>query len=125
MKIRSDDRFCSAINSLSDTLIRTNKQMNGIQYKLVSKRLTQYLLDGKFLAPLVGPLSRSPPKCEMQSLEQSSIPVQNLSQICIAVLEEMHPEQTDGDNSKLNIPPLPYFGILCAWTTTQMPRGSC
>ena len=20
---------------------------------------------------------------------------------------------------------LPYFGILCAWTTTQIPRGSC
>jgi len=48
-----------------------------------------------FSAPLAGPLEQSPPKCETQCLRQTSVRVQNFSEICSAVLKEMCPKQTD------------------------------
>jgi len=50
------------------------------------------------------PPGQSPPKCEMQLLGQTSQTsdlVQNFSQIHSAVLEEMHPEQTDRQTANL------------------------
>ena len=117
--------------------------------KLVSlARLMQYLTHGTFW--LAGPLGQLPPKHETQCRWQTSILVQNFSQICLAVLEKMRPKET---KNKLNIllpwyqfvrnddvqrlmkqpkltaissrAGLPCLGILCAWTTMQMPRGSC
>ena len=42
-----------------------------------------------------GPLGRSPPKCETQSPRQTSILVQNFSQIRSTVSEKMRPKLAD------------------------------
>jgi len=54
-------------------------------------------------SPLAGPPRQSPPKCKTQCLGQTSVPVQNFSQICPEIVKNM--SRTD---SKLNITLLPW-----------------
>ena len=61
-----------------------------------------------FSAPLAGPPGRLPPICEMQWLGQTSIPVQNVSQICSADSKKMRPEQRDRQTANL-ISSLPWW----------------
>jgi len=75
-----------------------------IQNNLVDVSLTQRHPRGTFLAALVGPLGWSPPKCKKQCRRLNSISVQNFSQICLAVLEEMPPKQTDRQTANLISP---------------------
>jgi len=72
-------------------------------HKLVSARRTQYLPRGNFLIHWLPPEATAI-KIRNAASGTDSIPVQNLSRICSAVLEEMLPEQSGRQtNSNLNI----------------------
>ena len=58
------------------------------------------------------PLGRSPQKCETQCPRQTSVPVQNISQIHSAVSEEMHHKQTDRHTQTANLISVHYRGKI-------------
>jgi len=83
----------------------TNRQQNN--NKLVSAKLTQYRSPLRIFGCPGGTLGRSLLKCETHCSWQTSVPVQNFSEIRSAVLQKMRTKQTDRQTkNKLNISPI-------------------
>ena len=102
----------------------TNRQQNN--NKLVSAKLTQYRSPLRIFGCPGGTLGRSLLKCETHCSWQTSVPVQNFSEIRSAVLQKMRTKQTDRQTkNKLNISPISMTetktGKKCDW---RLQRGT-